>query len=216
MRQALSVAVTAGLSVLIAQGPPALAQPPGWVPSNEPPRWSDTQVAPPGSGYQQMPRGATSPGIPDMPGYGMPPQGYPSQLPPGISGPDQGGGPMTLDFAGMRMTQDRTDAAYTLDIALNGADPGQVEITPTRGGLVIVSNQSAQTEREETFDDGRGYRRSFSWSGGRSVKRLPVPPDGDLGAMQRDDADGTIHITIPRVAAPRPEAPQPGSPQPSE
>jgi HSP20 family molecular chaperone IbpA len=102
----------------------------------------------------------------------------------------------------MQLTQYRSADAYNLDISLNGLEPGQVEIQPTRGSLVIVARRSAQTEREETFDDGRGYARSYSWSGGRSVKRLPVPPDGDLSAMQREDADGIIRVRIPRRSAP--------------
>ncbi|MGB5831142.1 MAG: Hsp20/alpha crystallin family protein [Thiohalocapsa sp.] len=131
-------------------------------------------------------------------------------------------GPRIFGFAGMRLSQQRSDEAYTLDIELNGLDPEQVRVMPSGYTLAIVADRSAQTSSTETFDDGRGFRRSYSWSGGQGMRRLPVPPDGDLSGMQREDGDGMIHIVIPRIAAAAPPdparhpAPDPAGPPQSD
>lgn len=119
----------------------------------------------------------------------------------------------TFGFAGMTLTQDRTDAAYSLDIALGAVEPQQVKIQPLGSMLLIVAERSVQASREEQFDDGRGFRRSYSYSSGRSIRRLPVPPDADLAALQREDSDGRIQVIIPRTgptrALPTPQPEQP-------
>jgi len=184
-----------------------------WTPSTEPPRGDGQPAQTP----ETMPGYPTNPAYP---GYG-PPMGYPDsrypgsgyRMPPmqGMPGPGPGAdsGPDTVEFAGMRLTQQRTDDAYTLDIELNGMEPAQVRITPNGPALMIVAEQTAGTSREETFAEGGGFRRSFSYSSGRSMKRLPVPPDGDLANMRRDDADGHIRISIPRIAQAPAAKPQP-------
>jgi HSP20 family molecular chaperone IbpA len=210
------------VSVLLLSTPSASA----WTPSTQPPVGE-------GDGSPSMPAMPSYP-LPDHPGYSSaPPLGYgppaypypsmpygtpPGSAPeggpaisrgvPGASDIDGARGSVALNFAGMRLTQQRSDDAYTLDIELGGADPSQVRIEPIGSALVIISEQSAESRREETFADGRGFSRSFSYASGRSTKRLPVPPDGDLSAMQREDSDGHIRILIPRVAMTSP-TPQP-------
>ncbi len=190
-------------SVLLLSTQPASA----WTPSTEP----------------AVGEGESMPSMPVMPGYPLPDyQAYPSRPPMGYGPPayprppmpygapagiESGGGSVALEFAGMRLTQDRNDDAYTLDIELGDVEPSQVRIEPMGSALVIISEQSAQSRREERFADGRGFSRSFSYSSGRMTKRLPVPPDGDLSAMQREDSEGRVRILIPRVAMPSP-APQ--------
>jgi len=146
---------------------------------------------------------AQAPGI----GYLAPPMGYPAPryapMPLRAPAPNMAANrrPDSFLFSGMRLTRRHDDDAYRLDIQLNGLDPAQVRVLPKGHSLTIIATRSAQTEREERFADGRGFRRSYSWSGGQSTKRLRVPPDGDLSAMQREDGDGSIQIVIPRVAA---------------
>jgi len=176
-------------------------------------------------GYPAPPAGFGDPRYqttrPPAPPIDYPPQGYappgyapmapqseraPYPMPAPYPTPDnsqQGmarGTPDSFAFAGMRLTQHRSDEAYTLDIELNGLDPAQVQVEPAGSGLVIVAKQSAETDSTETFADGRGFRRSYSWSGGSRIQRLPVPPDGDLTAMLREDSDDGILIVIPRRA----------------
>jgi hypothetical protein len=178
-----------------------------------------TEFPPSGMGYG-APAYGPPPGEYGPVGSMQPPAGY---QPPGY-GPTAGpyGGPaeaedgsVSFDFAGMRLTQRRSDDAYTLDIELNGVDPSQVRIVPGRSGLTIVAGQTAQTESEETFGDGYGFRRSYSWSSGQSVKGLPVPPDGDLSALQREEGEDMIRILIPRVASQTAPAPPP-APSPEQ
>ncbi len=204
-----------------------VAQAGAWTPSAEPPLMDGAPIrgqayAPgPGMGYPAPPLDYGDPGYqttwPPTPPMDYPPQGYapmppqpefaPAPMPDPYPMPERlqqrmaRGAADSVAFAGMRLTQHRSDEAYTLDIELNGLDPAQVQIVPAGSGLVIVAEQSAQTDRTETFADGRGFRRSYSWSGGSQMKRLPVPPDGDLQAMLREDSDGGILIVIPRLAA---------------
>lgn len=107
-------------------------------------------------------------------------------------------GRLAFDFAGLGLTQSRTDDAYVLDIDLRGLPPEQVQVRPAGGGLLLVVRRTAESSREETFDDGRGYARSWGFSTGQRVQRLPAPPDADVRAMQREDSAEVIHISIPR------------------
>ena len=154
---------------------------------------------PPAPPIDYPPQGeAPLPSQPDFAPYAMP---APPAMPEWLRQRMARERPDSFAFAGMRLTQHRGDEAYTLDIDLNGLDPARVQVVPAGSALVIVAERSAQIERNETFDDGRGFRRSYSWTGGSRMRRLPVPPDGDLGAMLREDSDGGILIVIPRLAA---------------
>ena len=197
------------VSVLLLSAQPASA----WTPSTQPPVGDgDSASSPPAMPGYPLPDYPGYPSTPPM-GYGPPAYPYPSMpygAPPGSEGVDAGS--VTLNFAGMRLTQDRSDDAYTLDIELGDMDPSQIRIEPIGSSLVIISQQSAESRREETFADGRGFSRSFSYSSGRSTKRLPVPPDGDLSAMEREETDGHIRILIPRVAMSSPAGQGPSTP----
>ena len=204
-----------------------VAQAGAWTPSAEPllmdgaPLRGHAYAPGPGMSYPAPPLDYGDPGYqttwPPTPPMDYPPQGSapmppqpevaPAPMPDPYPMPERlqqrmtRGAADSVMFAGMRLTQHRSDEAYTLDIELNGLDPAQVQVMPAGSGLVIIAEQSAQTDRTETFADGRGFRRSYSWSGGSQMKRLRVPPDGDLNAMLREDGDGGILIVIPRLAA---------------
>jgi hypothetical protein len=107
--------------------------------------------------------------------------------------------PVTFDFAGLRLTQSRTDDAYLLDIELGDLPADQVLVRPAGGGLLIAVRRTSETSREEVLEDGRGYRRSWGYSSGRRSQRLPAPPDADLRALRRVDEADAIHIRIPRL-----------------
>jgi HSP20 family molecular chaperone IbpA len=110
-------------------------------------------------------------------------------------------GPMNSGFpgGGLRIRQSATDAAYLLDIQLNGIKPTEVKVEAKGSWILITRDSSAQTSQEETASDGRGWRRSFSYSSSKTSRRLRVPRDGDTSAMQRQDADDAVHIAIPRT-----------------
>lgn len=122
----------------------------------------------------------------------------------GPMGPMDPGGslgppPPLTQRGGMRVQQSATDGAYLLDIELSGIKPAEVQVE-ARGQWILVSRgSSAEASQEETFSDGRGYRRSFSYSSGRASRRFNVPRDGDTSAMQRQDTDSAVRITIPRT-----------------
>ena len=123
---------------------------------------------------------------------------------PRVSGPDsyQGGfgrGGPTGQSSGLRMERSATDDAYLLNIQLSGIKPAEVEVRVQGPWVLISRTSSAQSNDEETMSDGRGYRRSFSYSSGSMSRRFALPPNADGSALQRQDADDAIHISIPKT-----------------
>ncbi|MEA3638982.1 MAG: Hsp20/alpha crystallin family protein [Lamprobacter sp.] len=97
-----------------------------------------------------------------------------------------------------RMTQVQTDDAYLLLIDLNALPPENVQVQPVGRSLFVRTHRDARTRRSETFGDGRGYRESYRVSTGSRTRRLPVPPDGDLAGLTREDSPEQVRILIPR------------------
>jgi hypothetical protein len=100
---------------------------------------------------------------------------------------------------GIRISRDATADAYLVRIDIGDAKPEDIRIAPAGRGLAIARKSEAQTVREDSFDEGRGYRRSFSVSRGTSSRRLALPPDADLAGMTRELADKAIVLRIPRT-----------------
>jgi HSP20 family molecular chaperone IbpA len=108
------------------------------------------------------------------------------------------GGPMG-QRSGLRIDRRATDDAYLMDIQLSGVQPAEVEVR-VQGPWVLISRKSAaQSSQEETLSDGRGYRRSFSYSSGQMSQRFNLPRDADGAALQRQDTEEAVHISIPRT-----------------
>lgn len=99
------------------------------------------------------------------------------------------------------MSQERTDGAYILIVDLHGLAPENLQVRPFGQSLLVRTRHDARTHRSETFGEGRGYRESYQISSGSSTRRLPVPPDGDLAGLTREDSDEQVRILIPRRAA---------------
>jgi HSP20 family molecular chaperone IbpA len=123
---------------------------------------------------------------------------------PRVSGSDsyQGGlgrGGPTGQSGGLRIDRSATNDAYLLNIQLSGIKPAEVEVRVQGPWVLIARTSSAQSNEEETLSDGRGYRRSFSYSSGSMSRRFNLPPDADGAALKRQDADDAIHISIPRT-----------------
>jgi hypothetical protein len=147
----------------------------------------------------------------------QPPPTPPTALPPAprdgrATATDPASGRVRFDFAGLGLTQERTDDAYLLDIELRGIPAEQVLIRPLGGGLLLAVRRTAETRRDETIAEGRGYRRSWSYASGQRVKRLPAPPDADIAAMTRRETPGGIRVEIPRRASNLGGRPVPGQP----
>jgi hypothetical protein len=168
--------------------------------------WTPYGAGAPGPESGYAPAGAGTPGG-GLPGGGQEPtpEGYPSYpgYPPFGPRPGMGGGlPGASGFgmqpSGFQISRQASPDAYTIDIRLHGLKPQQVQIQ-TRGQWIRISQiGSRQQVQEDTFDQGRGFMRSYSYSSGTASRQFSVPPDGDLGAMKREESGETIHITIPR------------------
>ena len=184
------------LAGLVFLAPPlALAQTPA-APGYAAPSYGPAPAAPPMRGYLAPP-----PDFPAPPGF-TGPGGYDFQpppdfsVPPGMSAPKLG---VPSHFGGpLRLNQSVTAEGYVLEIPLEGMKAEEIQVDVEGRSLRISRDTSAKTSREDRFDDGRGYQRSYSFSSGRTSRRLPLPPDADGAAMQRQDSADQVRILIPR------------------
>jgi HSP20 family molecular chaperone IbpA len=170
---------------------PGLAD--AWTPYGPGTYGPSPETAAPGtSGTQSGTTPETSP-YPPYPSY--PPFGPPPGMPRGFPGMH---GPGMEPPRGFQISREATPDAYTLTIHLHGVKPDQVQIQ-TRGQWMRISEIGSQQQvQEDTFDQGRGYMHSYSYSTGTASRQFSVPRDGDLSTMKREDGKDTIRITIPR------------------
>ena len=172
-------------------GPTAYGQPPAYGDYGPPGYGFDGPPGGEGYGYGPPPSAADedAEGVaPSGPRMGRAtPGGYPDR-------PTRGGG--------MRISQTLTDDGYLLEIHLGGQRAESIQLEPQGQSLVIRRDRSAQTEERETFDEGQGFSRRYSYSTGRTFRRLRVPPDADLAALSREDGDESIRVLIPRQQQP--------------
>jgi HSP20 family molecular chaperone IbpA len=118
--------------------------------------------------------------------------------PPGTYGPGMvAGSPSSGSFnfqRGMRFERDRDQAGYHLRIHLQGISPDAIQVNVQGHSLVVENRESQQIERRS--DRGR-YQ--FSSTSSSMRRRFSLPPDADVGALQRSDEEGVIVITLPYV-----------------
>lgn len=131
-------------------------------------------------------------------GYGPRPRTYP-QFGPGHGFRGKGPG---YGFRGtsrpLQISRAATPDAYVIDIQLNGMKPEDIQIT-ARGSWISVSRkQSRQETREDEFEQGGSYSRSYSFSSTSASRRFNVPRDGDLTAMTREISEDVLRVLIPR------------------
>jgi len=79
-----------------------------------------------------------------------------------------------------------------------GIKAEEIQVDLDGRSIRLSRDASAKKSREETLDDGRGYMRSYSYSSGRSSRRIPLPQDADGGAMRREDSAEKVRVIIPR------------------
>ncbi len=186
------------LAGLVFLAPPlALAQTPA-APGYAAPSYGPAPAAPPMQGYLPPPPDfPASPGFTGPGGYDFQPPPPPDfSAPPGLAAPERGmpgrlGGPL-------RYNQSITAEGYVLEIPLEGMKAEEIQVDVQGRSLRISRDTSTRTSREDNFDDGRGYQRSYSFSSGRTSRRLPLPPDADGAALQRQDSADQVRILIPR------------------
>ena len=186
------------LAGLVFLAPPlALAQTPA-APGYAAPGYGPAPAAPPMQGYLPPPPDfPASPGFTGPGGYDFQPPPPPDfSAPPGLAAPERGmpgrlGGPL-------RYHQSITAEGYVLEIPLEGMKAEEIQVDVQGRSLRISRDTSTRTSREDNFDDGRGYQRSYSFSSGRTSRRLPLPPDADGAALQRQDSADQVRILIPR------------------
>ena len=182
--------------------PPAGMVPPGPAPWSQGP-WGEQP--PRRGGYPQG----------GGPGWLEPEPGGPMAPEAGAPGPSRTPGAAPTAKPGqLRLMREVTDDAYLVRIVVGDGKTGDVQVTPMGRGLAISRTAEAETVQEDTFGDGRGYQRSFSFSRGSLSRRIGLPPDADLAHMTREESGGNIVLRIPRVPIGRGFPPNPGDAQP--
>jgi HSP20 family molecular chaperone IbpA len=133
---------------------------------------------------------AADQGTPDAPGY----PGYGNFQPA-----PHAGRPAPR---GLGIERGANEQGYYLRIHLGGLESQAVRVTPVGRSLVISTSQSLQSERRHAPQQSRPGYRQWSYSTHRSSgamqRRISVPRDADIEAMQRTDSEAVILITLPR------------------
>lgn len=157
-------------------------------------------MMPPGlAPWDQGPWGGPPRGQGGYPGWREPEAGGQASPESGAFGPSRTPGAFPMVTRGqLRITREVTDDAYVVRIAVGDGKTGEVQVTPMGRSLAISLTAQAEAVQEDTFGDGRGYQRSFSFSHGSTSRRIGLPPDADLAQMTRQESDGTIVLRIPR------------------
>ena len=119
--------------------------------------------------------------------YG-PPAGAPWYGPPGYYAPDYRA-PQRI-----RIATDRSEQGYVVTIRLIGYRPSDVEVV--RSGRWLIVQRAASEQDAEQQPGAYSFRRSYS----TFSRRVTLPRDADLEAIQREDGDGFVRLTIPRQA----------------
>lgn len=196
-------------------GPPAGYPGPGPQRGNPAPQDQPVEAKPTAQGEAQSPPSAPASTSQAPPGAAVPPQDVPDAQAggPGSYAPSDGnpygyGYSYSYGPGGERsrvrlnVTREMTADAYLVRILVSDGKTDEVQVTPKGRSLDISRSTDSRTEQEGTFDDGRGYQRSFSYASGSIRQYVALPADADLGAMTRETKDGTITLRIPRRAHP--------------
>jgi len=132
-------------------------------------------------------------------GYGPVPQSGPSWSGPGWTGPGPGGWQLPQQVRQLRVERSADRDNYYITILVSGMQPQGVTVTVEGDRwLAIRTEESRESSYENSAQDGSAYYRSFSYSSGSSDRRISLPQDADTAAMQREDSQGQVRITIPR------------------
>jgi HSP20 family molecular chaperone IbpA len=121
----------------------------------------------------------------------------PSQY-PGVAAPPAAPAAPAAQPSGMRVSRSADAKAYYIDVELSGIKPEAVKVTQDGRWMTVTIDRTSQESRQQNFDDGRGYSRSYSLSSGMASRRFSLPGDADVAAMQREDTENRVHITLPR------------------
>jgi HSP20 family molecular chaperone IbpA len=99
---------------------------------------------------------------------------------------------------GIRFERFRDPHGYQLRIHTRGIDPESLQVS-VQGRSLVVENR--ESHRLEQRNDRGSYQ--FAAASASMRRRLPLPADADVGAMQRSVENGVVVITLPYAQTPR-------------
>jgi HSP20 family molecular chaperone IbpA len=107
--------------------------------------------------------------------------------------------PLMAPATAMRVERSADPSHYTLTIHLSGIEPQAVQVTIENDRWIVIGSEaSQQTERQDKAQDGRGFAHSYSYRSSHLSQRFSLPADADPQSLQRRDETGRISITFAR------------------
>jgi HSP20 family molecular chaperone IbpA len=120
---------------------------------------------------------------------------------PSWAHPNQGlgGWQAPPQFQRMRVERSADQDNYYVTILVAGMEPQSLSVTVEGDRwLAIRTEDSRESTYQNTAENGSAYYRSYSYSSGSNSRRISLPPDADVAALQREDGEGQVQVTIPR------------------
>ncbi len=115
--------------------------------------------------------------------------------PAGFAPPGWGAMPTT----GMRINRSADADGYHMQVQLRGIEPQLLNIRVENGRWLVLSvEQSTETHQRDDARSGYGYQRSYSYSSSNQTRRISLPADANVDAMQRQDQQDRVIVHIPR------------------
>lgn len=93
----------------------------------------------------------------------------------------------------IRIATDRSEQGYVVTIGLTGYQPSDIEVV--RSGRWLIVQRAASGQDVAQQPGAYSFSRSYS----SLSRRVTLPQDADLESIQREDGDGFIRLTIPRL-----------------
>ena len=93
----------------------------------------------------------------------------------------------------IRIATDRSPTGYVVTISLTGYQTSDIEVM--RSGRWLVVQRAAADQDVAQQPGAYSFHRSYS----TLSRRVTLPRDADLDAIQREDGDRFIRLTIPRL-----------------
>jgi HSP20 family molecular chaperone IbpA len=104
----------------------------------------------------------------------------------------------------LRIERSADQGNYYLTIKVEGVKPEEVTVAIEGGRwLAIGTGGATDSTYENVAEDRSAYYRSFSYRTSSRSRRISLPRDADAAAMKRENGEGEVRVTIPRLPVPR-------------
>lgn len=107
--------------------------------------------------------------------------------------------PWTMRARGMRVERSSDQDHYYVILHLSGIEPQGVTVTPIAGRWLRINTQKRYAAHYEDIASNRTARhQGFSYRSSDMSRRIGLPQDADVSALQRENGKAQVKMTIPR------------------